>query len=162
MFKAWGIGCDSNSFLTAIFCSRAALGRLGRGQIGTPEFSEYINWVENARKIRWKYVENCLPKQQPQAKKRNHDLTIPVPWQSGAHVFKVSSSLKTCLVQGVSCAPEASGHCWWLRIVTFATLGWSRWILVKNRLNRRLSVHIRNAVSKFGNDVKGYWVYYIS
>ena len=31
---------------------RAALGRLGRGQIGTPEFSEYIKGVKNARKIR--------------------------------------------------------------------------------------------------------------
>ena len=45
---------------------RAALGRLGRGQIGTPAFSEYINWVENARKI---YVKIRGKRSNPQAKK---------------------------------------------------------------------------------------------
>ena len=63
--------------------------------------------------------------------------------------FKVSTSLVLSGMDHWKAAPEASGHCWWLRIVTFATLGWSLWMFWWTDLNTRLSVHTWNAVSKF-------------
>ena len=107
MFKAWGIGCDSNSFLTAIFCSRAALGRLGMG----PNWDSWIlriyklggKCTEDIRENTWKTVSQSSS---PEAKKRNMTWLFQCHGNQGHMFSRFQVPWKPAWFKGVSWCPR--------------------------------------------------------